>query len=211
MQTGTKDNECLSSPYARLGQMDRHFERSEDKTGVSRRDCPGGLLLRTAGASPAALCAVVCTVAWSAGVWGQRTPLTVKEGQEGTVLRTGMVFVAPADKHVLVRQTGTLRLSSGPKERHARTADPLFESVANVYKSREVAVVLTGLDWDARNGVKRIKENGGHVIAQTAETAKAPHVPTSTMMTGAVDAVLPLQEIAPALMKLVGGPPDEVA
>jgi two-component system chemotaxis response regulator CheB len=84
------------------------------------------------------------------------------------------------------------------------SAEPLFASVALMYKSNAIAVVLTGGDGDGSIGVRIIKENGGTVIAQDRLTSQDFSMPESAIETGNVDFILPLGEIAPKLIQLVG-------
>ena len=137
-----------------------------------------------------------------------RTVLRVEPAKEGTVLRPATVFVAPPDWHLLVNGDGTLSLSQSAKVHHVRpSADRLFESLATSLKERAIAVVLTGTGSDGSGGVPIVKRMGGVVIIQDAATAEAPGMPLSAIATGAADWILPLDEIAAALVKLVMNPP----
>ena len=75
--------------------------------------------------------------------------------------------------------------------------------MAASYKDRAIAVVLTGTGSDGEMGVKAIKEMGGTVIAEDQETAEFSGMPQAAVRTGSVDFVLPLPEVAPALITLV--------
>jgi two-component system, chemotaxis family, protein-glutamate methylesterase/glutaminase len=136
-----------------------------------------------------------------------RTHLAVTQAHSGNILRRGSVFVAPPNHHLSVAEGGRLRLSSAFAEKihYARpSAEPLFASVAEVYKRRAIAVVLTGGDGDGSFGVQIIKEHGGQVIAQDRPTSQDFSMPETSIKTGDVDFILPLNEIAPKLIKLVG-------
>ncbi len=133
-----------------------------------------------------------------------RTGLTVKEAEEGDRLERGTVYIAPPDKHLLVNYDGTISLSSSEMVHFVRpSADLLFESVAGSYKDRAIAVVLTGSGSDGVMGVKAIKKMGGTVIAQDQTTSEFFGMPGGAIQSGNVDFVLPLTEIAPALVTLV--------
>ena len=133
------------------------------------------------------------------------TPLSVVEViGGGNTLTAGTVFVAPADHHLLLDTTGVLRLSDSAKVHHTRpAADPLFVSVADFYRERAIGVVLTGYGIDGCHGVEAIGRMGGYVIAQEPSTAEAPGMPSSAIQTGYVNAILPLNEIGPALLDLM--------
>ena len=87
------------------------------------------------------------------------------------------------------------------------SANPLFASAAQVYGPRAIAVVLTGSGYDATDGVQAVKAHGGVVIAQDPSTARHSGMPRSAVETGAVDYVLPLDAIAPAIAAIVRGEP----
>src|SRR5665811_2262220 len=102
---------------------------------------------------------------------------------------------------------GCLKLSSSTAEKvhYARpSAEPLFASAAGVYRKNAIAVVLTGGDGDGSFGVPIVKEQGGQVIAQDRPTSQDFSMPETSIKTGDVDFILPLNEIAPKLIELVG-------
>ncbi len=137
----------------------------------------------------------------------RRTPLVVKQAHTGDVLCPSSVFVAPPNHHLTVAKGGRLILSSSAAEKvhYARpSAEPLFASVAAVYKKDAIAVVLTGGDGDGSFGVQIIKDKGGKVIAQDRPTSENFSMPETAIQTGDVDFILPLEQIASKLMALVG-------
>ncbi len=136
-----------------------------------------------------------------------RSLLEVREAKTGDILCHSSVFVAPPNQHMSVVKGGRIELSSSTAEKvhFARpSAEPLFATVAAVYKEHAVAVVLTGGDGDGSFGVQIIKDNGGMVIAQNRPTSQDFSMPETSIKTGDVDFVLPLDEIAPMLIELVG-------
>ena len=133
-----------------------------------------------------------------------RTSLAVKAAEEGDALRTGTVFVAVPDRHLLVTPGGSLSLARTGKVKHVRpSADPLFLSMAANLKGRAVVVVLTGYGGDGSGGVGAIHRGGGYVIAQEPGMAEAPNMPDAAIANGVVDRVVPLGDIAAALLDLV--------
>lgn len=133
-----------------------------------------------------------------------RTALTVHWATRGVRVRPGTVYVAPANRHLLVTPAGTLAISQAPAVQFTRpAADPLFTSVAAVYGERAIGVVLSGMGRDGAAGVRAIKGHGGRVLVQEAATARAAAMPRAALATGCVDFALPLPVIAPALMALV--------
>ena len=135
-----------------------------------------------------------------------RTHLQVTEAHTGDVLIPSKVFVAPPNHHLFVVQGDRLKLSSSHAEKihFARpSAEPLFASVAELYGKNAIAVVLTGGDGDGSFGVQIIKDKGGMVIAQDQPTSENFSMPETSIQTGDVDYILPLEEIAPMLIALV--------
>ena len=139
-----------------------------------------------------------------ADILSRRTSLKVKQAQEGDCLELGMVYIAPPNRHLLVNPDKTLSLTQSELVHFVRpSADLLFDSVAASHKERAIAVVLTGTGNDGAMGVQAIDKMGGTVIAQDKESAEFFGMPSAAIKTGAVDFILPLPEIAPALISLV--------
>jgi two-component system chemotaxis response regulator CheB len=140
-----------------------------------------------------------------AEVLGRRTVCPVREAAEGDHLQAGTVLIAPPDRHLLLNSDGSLSLTQTELVHFVRpSADLTFESAAAAYKDRALAVVLTGTGSDGSLGVEAIKKMGGTVIAQDEATSEFFGMPGAALATGAVDLLLPLPEIAPALITLVG-------
>lgn len=141
-----------------------------------------------------------------AEILNRRSVLTIKQAAQGDWLEAGSVFIAPPDHHLLVNAGGELMLSQTELVHFVRpSADLLFESLAASYKQRAIAVVLTGSGIDGAMGVQAIKKMGGTVIAQDEATAEYFGMPGAAIQTGVVDFILPLPEIAPALVALLAG------
>jgi two-component system chemotaxis response regulator CheB len=141
-----------------------------------------------------------------ADILSRRTKLQVCEAREGARLEAHVVHVAPPDYHVLVNPDGTLSLSHSELVHFVRpSADLLFESVAASFRERAIAVVLTGTGSDGAMGVRAIKKMGGTVIVQDEGSSEFFGMPSAAIMTRVVDFVLPLHEIATALITLMRG------
>jgi two-component system chemotaxis response regulator CheB len=139
-----------------------------------------------------------------ADILSRRTSLRVKQAEEGDRLEPSTVYIAPPNRHLLVNPDGSLSLSQSELVHFVRpSADLLFESVAASYKDRAIAVVLTGTGSDGTMGVQAIKKMSGTVIAQDGKTAEFSGMPVAAIQTGTVDFILPLDDIAPALVSLV--------
>lgn len=140
-----------------------------------------------------------------AKILARATSLPVKEAEHGDRLVRGTAYVAPPDHHLLVGPNGRLRLTQTEFVHFVRpSADLLFESVAASYGERAIAVVLSGTGVDGANGVRAIATKGGFVIAQDEASSEFFGMPGAAIRTGEVDRILPLDEIAPSLLGLMG-------
>ena len=137
------------------------------------------------------------------GLLGRRCRLRVVEAVDGGAITPRTIFVAPADRHLSVRYDHTFGLDDGTRIAHVRSsANPLFESAAEVFGPAVVGVVLSGSGRNGTRGVRAIKDRGGTVIVQNRATSRFFEMPSSAIQTGAVDFVLPMDEIASALTVL---------
>ena len=139
----------------------------------------------------------------------RRSAWDVREASGGEVLASGVALVAPGRRCMEVVQDGQVRRASvlppGPEDRYVPSVDRLFRSVAKVYGADAVAVVLTGMGDDGREGVIEIASAGGKVVAEAPETAVIFGMPSAAVRTGRVDKVVPLGRIAETLAKMVKG------
>lgn len=141
-----------------------------------------------------------------AEILDRRIPLAVAPAQQGERLTGGKVYVAPPGRHLLVLPDGLLALSDTERVRFVRpAADVLFRSLAESLGPRAIAVVLTGTGKDGADGVREIHRRGGTVIVQDEASSEFFGMPDASIQTGMVDRVLPLDEIAPALLDLIRG------
>jgi two-component system, chemotaxis family, protein-glutamate methylesterase/glutaminase len=139
-----------------------------------------------------------------ASILSRHTCLKVKDAEDGEKIQPSVVYIAPPNYHLIVNPDRSLSLTQSAKVRHVRpSADVLFESVADSYKQRAIAVVLTGGDMDGANGVRAIKQMGGVAIAQDEATSKVFGMPHAAIQTGCVDFILPLEQIGDAITSLV--------
>jgi two-component system chemotaxis response regulator CheB len=135
----------------------------------------------------------------------------VREAHEGEPVFAGTIYIARGNWHLetlavsLRGAPPTLRLNQGPLENHCRPAvDVLFRSVARVYGSGVLAVVLTGMGSDGLNGCRVIREQGGSVLAQDQASSTVWGMPAAVAAAGLAHKVLSLDAIAPEILRIVG-------
>ena len=137
------------------------------------------------------------------------TPLRAAEARSGMELEPGSVLVAPGGHHAELERSGSklmARVISGTSsDKYTPSVDRLFESAAKQLGPEVLAVVLTGMGDDGRSGVRAVKDAGGSVVAESESTAVIFGMPRQAIRTGAVDAVLPLPDIASAMQRGVRG------
>jgi len=142
-----------------------------------------------------------------AGILGACGPLDVSTAEDGARPERGHVYVAPADRHLLVVD-GMIRLGRGPRENMSRpAADALFRSVAASYGPRAVGLVLTGNLNDGAAGLAAIKQCGGLTAAQNPADADVPDMPSGALEASDIDYRAPVSELAALIAALAGEPP----
>jgi two-component system chemotaxis response regulator CheB len=136
----------------------------------------------------------------------RRVALRVVAARAGSRLRGGTIYVAPAGRQALVTPCHTLQVGeprSGQWPLLRGTADPLFNSVAQVYGERAIAVVLTGRLTDGARGAQAIKARGGRVLVQDLRSAVAAAMPRAALATGCSDFAFAPTMLARVLIALV--------
>ena len=108
----------------------------------------------------------------------------------------------------VVRRDGTaaIALDDGPQVNFSKpSVDPLFSAAAQVWGARNLAVVLTGMGSDGSHGAAEIVAAGGSVIAQDEATSVVWGMPGAVAQAGLCSAVLPLEQIAPRMIRMFAG------
>jgi two-component system chemotaxis response regulator CheB len=136
--------------------------------------------------------------------------LRVREAEEGDIIQTGTVLIAPGDFHMVVKQqkiNGELRevigLTKGDRVQGVRpSVDVLLESVAQIYGQNSIGVILTGMGSDGSNGIKKLKQAGGKVIAEDESTCVVYGMPRSVIEQKLADYILPIHKIAEGIVQI---------
>jgi len=135
---------------------------------------------------------------------GEVSALPVKEAEANEAPQPGVIYLCPGSHHLRLSAAGKVTLDAGPRVNGYRPcADVALESLAACARSLGLAVVLTGMAGDAANGAKAVKNAGGCVFAQDEATSVIFGMPAEAIQAGAVDEVLPLDDIGPAIEKRV--------
>lgn len=130
--------------------------------------------------------------------------LSIKEAEQGELMKPGTMYVCPGSHHLRVSPTGRITLDDGPRIAGYRPcADLAMETVASFAGSMATAVVLTGMGGDGSRGVRAVKNAGGYIVAQDEATSVIFGMPSEAIKTGAVDSVLGIDAIYGAIEKRV--------
>jgi two-component system chemotaxis response regulator CheB len=133
--------------------------------------------------------------------------IPVAEGVAGLTLAPGSAWIAPGNFHMTVAHFGVHRrlgLNQNPPEHSCRPAvDPLFRSVAAVFRANVLAVVMTGMGSDGVLGAQHIREAGGEVIIQDEASSVVWGMPGLVYAAGQADAVYPLDQLASEITRRV--------
>ncbi len=131
------------------------------------------------------------------------------EAVDGEIVKAGQIYLAQGGRHMRVARHGAdvvIALDDGPPVNFCRPAvDPLFTSAIDVWQGGILAVVLTGMGSDGMRGGKEIVAAGGNVIAQDEASSVVWGMPGAAANAGICAAVLPLNQIAPKLVRLFSG------
>ena len=131
--------------------------------------------------------------------------ISVKEAEHGERVLPGHAYVAPGNWHLLLRRSGAnymTQLSDGELvNRHRPSVDVLFRSAAEHAGKNVVGVILTGMGKDGALGMLAMKQAGAYNFAQDEASCVVFGMPKEAIAAGGTDEVLPLQEIAPAVMR----------
>ena len=129
----------------------------------------------------------------------ERTDLAVNEVEDKMPIEPGMLFIAPADYHLLVDRDA-FALSTDPPVRYSRPSiDVTFYSAADAYGAATIGVILTGANSDGSRGLRRIFDRGGLALVQDPMTAESPTMPSAAIRCVPGATVQTIPQIAKAL------------
>jgi two-component system chemotaxis response regulator CheB len=130
--------------------------------------------------------------------------IAVKEAEHGERVLPGHAYVAPGNRHLLLKRSGAnylVELSDGPAvSRHRPSVDVLFRSAANCAGRNAIAAIMTGMGDDGAAGLLEMHQAGAHTLAQDEESCVVFGMPKEAIAKGGVDEVVPLQELSGRLL-----------
>jgi two-component system, chemotaxis family, protein-glutamate methylesterase/glutaminase len=140
-----------------------------------------------------------------AGRLNQVCAMEVREARDNDPVVPGMVLIAPGNYHMMLQMSGAkymVRIKDGPPVYHQRPAvDVLFQSVASTAGRNALGVILTGMGADGAKGLKVMRDSGAYTIAQDEHSSTVFGMPKEAIKLGAVQDILPLNSIAPNVLK----------
>lgn len=130
--------------------------------------------------------------------------VTVREAKNGDYVSAGTVLIAPGNYHTLLKRSAGryfVEIKEGPLvSRHRPSVDVLFRSAARYAGKNAIGVIMTGMGDDGSHGMKELHDSGAYNIAQDEHTSIVWGMPGEAVKAGAVDKILPLQDIANAVV-----------
>jgi two-component system chemotaxis response regulator CheB len=142
-----------------------------------------------------------------AEIFARKCAVPVREAEDKEPVAAGTVYFAPTNYHLLVDQGPQLALSAdAPVNLSRPSVDVLFESAADLYKTRLLGIILTGANDDGASGLAAVHDAGGVTVVQRPDTARAPLMALSALKLRPADGVMTLNEIAAMLRTLDADP-----
>ncbi len=136
-----------------------------------------------------------------ANLLAARTRVPVHEVDDKDILTAGIIYLAPADYHLLLEKDGTFTLDYSEKVQYSRPSiDVTFESVADVYGSGVIGILLSGANADGTAGLRAIGQAGGTTIVQHPDTAQVAYMPQQAIQNVQIDHIL----TAPEMVQFLG-------
>jgi two-component system chemotaxis response regulator CheB len=134
--------------------------------------------------------------------------ITVVEAQDGTILRGGTAYIAPAGQQLRLRRTPLgVEIVIGPdtaKSLHVPSVDVMAAAVGETFGAGALGVILTGMGHDGVGGLRVLKDAGGFVVGQDEASSVVYGMPRAAAVAGLVDRVVSLTEVARTLCELTG-------
>lgn len=138
---------------------------------------------------------------------GHKTTLLVKEAEDKDVITPGIVYLAPADYHLLIEKNYSFSLDHSEKVQFSRPSiDVTMQTAAEAYGSGLITILLSGANADGTAGLEATRHNGGISIVQDPAEAFAPFMPQSAIDQLVTDHTMNMAGIVTLLYRLLVGP-----
>lgn len=128
--------------------------------------------------------------------------LIVIEPNEKDKIERGKIYIAPPNYHLLIEEDHFAFTLDEPVHHARPSIDVSFESAAEYFGKKVIGIILTGMNSDGANGLKKIKQAGGFTIVQDPLEAEAPAMPNAAIRKSKPDKILQLEEISDFLVEL---------
>jgi two-component system chemotaxis response regulator CheB len=133
--------------------------------------------------------------------------IEVREAKNGDRVMPGRALIAPGGRHMLLRRSGAqyhVEIMDGPLvSRHRPSVDVLFRSVAQCAGKNALGIIMTGMGDDGARGLKEMHDAGAKTIAQDEESCVVYGMPKEAVKLDAVDRIMPLDDIAGAMLAVL--------
>ncbi len=134
--------------------------------------------------------------------------LTVKEASDDERVENGVVYFAPGGFHMKVKKSAAggncISISETPSDTlHRPSVDVMLDSLIGVYGKNILGIIMTGMGRDGLEGIKKLKNLGGHCIAQNEESCVVYGMPKSVIDEGLADIIVPLESVSDIINKVV--------
>lgn len=130
------------------------------------------------------------------------TALKVKEAEDKDNINRGVIYIAPGGYHLMIEEDHFALSTEEPVSYSRPSIDVLFESAAEEFGNKSIGIILTGMNKDGAEGLKKIKEAGGITIVQDPATANTPFMPKAAIDLLEPDFILPLNRIHQKIISL---------
>lgn len=129
----------------------------------------------------------------------------IKEAEHMDLLAKGWAYIAPGGQHMTISKQGRIVISEEPRNTLFKpSADVMFKSIAEVFGSRSVGIIMTGMGNDGTEGLQLISERGGYIIAQSPDSCVVSGMPGSVINAKIANEIVSLKDLPDRICDLAG-------